>query len=112
MTEAGNPVDLISQWMERVGRAGLVLPNGWFGRPFDNMHRLTWVEQRQDRLFLELDDQLLLVLTRPQRCNAGATELTIEAAQIVFDWREYGSRSPHVETFAGGTVKLVVPGVL
>jgi hypothetical protein len=107
MMIANEVVGSVVSWMERVGAAGLILPSGWFGRPFDNAHQLTWAERRGNRVLLEFDSQLMLVMTNPTLVEASEDQLVISADQTVFDWQEYGSRVPHVETFGSGEVKLM-----
>jgi hypothetical protein len=105
--DAHTAASSIADWMAQVGAAGLVLPNGWFGRPYDELHRLTWLEPRANRVLLELDDRLLLILTNVSHVEVGKDRLTIGAAQVVLDWQEYGSQLSHVETFASADVALV-----
>ena len=38
-------IRFISQWFEREEGAGLVLPDGWYGRPFDNLLNLISIER-------------------------------------------------------------------
>lgn len=40
---------------------GLKLPNGWFGRPYDNRLSLVEVEIHDDALIIELDHPLHLI---------------------------------------------------
>lgn len=97
----------ITEWMGHVGVAGLVLPDGWFGRPYDNFHQLTWSKPRGNRVILEFDSNLLLVLTDVSNIEPGNERLTVSAAQVVLDWQEYGSLVPHVETFTSSDIALV-----
>jgi hypothetical protein len=100
--------DLV-RWFGR-GVAGLVLPTGWFGRPFDNAHELTWCEARKDRLLVELDGQQLLTATREIGLEIAGNELVVTAEQVVFDWIEYGTPKVHAEVFAPGSFRLVRQG--
>jgi hypothetical protein len=99
--------DLV-RWFGR-GVAGLVLPTGWFGRPFDNAHELTWCEARKDRLLVELDGLLLLTATRQLGLETTEDELVVTAEQVVFDWIEYGTPKAHAEIFAPGSFRFVRP---
>ena len=65
VTDTASALRQVTAWFDTVGTAGLQLPNGWFGRPYDNRHELTWSQARPHKLLLELDAQLLLVLTDP-----------------------------------------------
>ena len=101
---------IILEWFKNVKACGLILPDGWFGRPYDNLHRLSFIEVRPHKLLLELDNQLLLIFTDVSKVYIENSELILEDfAQCVFDWQEYGSLSPHVEVYKSGVVKLVPP---
>ncbi len=102
---------MVVAWFEAHSVAGLVLPSGWFGRPHDNAHELTWSSARADRLLLELDGQQLLILTRPVEVVSRTDELVVSCgADIVFVWREYGGGGGHVEHFNNGEVHFVNRG--
>jgi hypothetical protein len=114
MTDASDVAAALSAWCRRVPAVGLVLPSGWFGRPYDNNLRLTWAHGRGSRLFVELDDQLLLVATGELSGRETPGEFVVSARQFVFDWQEYGGDSPpvHADVFAdGGEVRFVALGV-
>jgi hypothetical protein len=100
----------VIDWFARVRTAGLKLPSGWFGRPFDNLHRLTGAHVLADRLVLALDDRLVLVLARPSQVTERDGNLVISGfVHAVFDWDAYGSDEPHLNTFADGEVEFVAP---
>jgi hypothetical protein len=101
---------VILEWFQTVKACGLILPDGWFGRPYDNLHRLTFIEARPHKLLLELDHQLWLILTDVSKVYTDNSELILEDfAQCVFDWQAYGSLSPQVKVYKSGVVKLVPP---
>src|SRR5439155_1246006 len=103
-------IEAISAWFSLAGVAGLVLPDGWFGRPYDAQHRLTYLGARPHKVLLELDDQLLLVFTHVGTVRRDASRLVLAGfAQLVFDWLEYGSLVPHVTVYPQGQVELVPP---
>ncbi len=102
---------MVAAWFEDHSVAGLVLPSGWFGRPHDNAHELTWSTALADRLLLELDGQQLLILTGPVEVVSRADELVVSCgADIIFAWREYGDGGSHVEHFNNGEVHFVSKG--
>ena len=101
----------ISGWFAQVKLASLEMPRGWFGRPYDNLHQLTWSVARDHKVLLELDRQLLLVITDPAGVEATDTELRIErCAQVTLDWQEYGNLKPHVDDHGSGSVRFVAQG--
>ncbi len=101
----------ISDWFKMTWGGGLVLPSGWFGRPYDNVHQLTSVSETSDGLVLVLDEgHLTLTFKGVPRINVTESELTFDAFKLlVFDWKEYGSMKPHSEQHEGGEVKIVAP---
>ncbi|SEL43645.1 hypothetical protein [Streptacidiphilus jiangxiensis] len=106
MTDIPRALEQLVHWYEAERTAGLILPRGWFGRPYDNRHELTWTQARRTKLVLELDHQLLLVLTEPAMPRTEGPNLVMPFQQLVFDWQEYGSPSPHAESFGEGELTL------
>jgi hypothetical protein len=104
-------LDAVIKWFARVKLASLEMPKGWFGRPYDNLHQLTWWGATDHKLLLELDRQLLLVITDPSAVEVTDSELRInECAQVVLDWQEYGNLRPHADNHGPGSVRLVAQG--
>ena len=100
--------DQITEWFSRVKRAGLVLPDGWFGRPYDNIFHLSYVKQRPHKLIIELDDQWLLVMTDVGGISVRDDLLSLEGfVQLVFDWQQMDNLQPHVKVFNSGTLRFV-----
>jgi hypothetical protein len=102
VTDTARVLQQLIHWFEAERVAGLVLPGGWFGRPCDNQHELTWAQARQTKLILELDHQLLLVLTEPATPRPDGPNLVMPFRQMVFDWQEYGNMRPHADSFGEG----------
>ena len=63
----------------------------WFGRPFDNQHRIVSAEARDGMLVIGLDDGEMLTLTNPTglTLEAGAFRIT-RADRVRFEWHLYG----------------------
>jgi len=57
---SANSCDVLRHWFADNRRSGLILPDGWFGRPFDNVYELTSVEEDGSVLEFVLEGQLLL----------------------------------------------------
>ena len=88
--------------------AGLKLPNGWFGCPYDNLHELTRSEIAHGDLILELDGQLALTFSGPTVASISDGILRLAGFTVlVWDWREYGSTMTHHEQFHGGVVEFI-----
>jgi len=103
--------ELIQEWFRKQVGGGLVLPNGWFGRPYDNIHQLSGLLEGDETLSLSLDEeQLTLSFEGALRVDATHEELVFEGFRSLrFDWREYGSNRPHTDCFDSGVVKIVAP---
>jgi len=101
-------VTTISNWFRVAGRSTLMLPDGWYGRPRDNLHALTFVVARPAKVLLELDDHLLLVFTDLSIARVENSEFILEQfAQLVFDWQGVAEVEPHVSVYREGQVRFV-----
>jgi hypothetical protein len=89
------------------GIAHFELPDGGLGRPGDNLYQLTFVLARRQKLLVELDNQLLLVITEPRVEAASNAEVQVSFRQLTFDWQEYGNLRPHASTYREGTLKFM-----
>lgn len=72
-------VETIRSWFLRNDGGSLELPDGWFGRPYDNVHRLTNVSLHADALHLALDDRLFITAQGSITVEADDASLTIGA---------------------------------
>ena len=107
MTDTTGTLKAVSDWFAGNGRAGLHLPGGWFGRPYDNAHQLTWSAARSSKAIIELDGQLLLILTDPGRPLHDAGNLIVPFTHLVFDGESYGDRIPHTEQFETASLSFM-----
>ena len=92
------------------GLARFVLPDGELGRLGGNLYRLTFAVARSRKLLLELDDQLLLVLTEPDVLAASRRQVRIRSDQMTFDWQEYSNFLPHATTYPAGQIDFLGQG--
>ena len=51
---------MVERFFAKRGRAGLVLPNGWYGRPFDSLFSLTACTEVPGGLKIEIEGGRLL----------------------------------------------------
>jgi len=113
---AADVLTTVLAWFREAKVASLDLPDHSFGGPGRSLHQLTRAEAWNDRLLLELDKQLLLVLTAPGEPLVAQEELVFDKYdQLVFDWQEYGNKRPHLEVYNAGAVRFVAqprPGSL
>jgi hypothetical protein len=51
----GSPADKLKRFFAKHGGAGLVLPDGWYGRPFDSLFALARAADIPDGLEIEIE---------------------------------------------------------
>jgi hypothetical protein len=96
----GSPATKVERFFAKHRRAGLVLPDGWYGRPFDSLFSLTHAMDLPSGLKIELEGgreltfqgNVAIVKTRFETYPA----LRIEGFQSV-------SWTPHDGVFEGQT---------
>lgn len=102
-------VSALVSWFGGVGGASLKLPNGWFGRPFDNLHRLTAAQVDGNEMVLVLDDMQRMSISTPASIRVEPKSASlIGASRVEWRWVEYGTSAAHVEVFEGGDVEFHV----
>lgn len=105
-----NSQHLIEGWFRETGGGGLLLPDGWFGRPYDNIHQLTFFTVRPMWLIIELDSCILLTIRQAASIQRSNSELVISGfSSCVFDRREYAGDRCYLRTYTEGEIRLVAP---
>jgi hypothetical protein len=100
----------IQDWSDKNKGFGLELPNGWFGRPYDNIHQITWIEDRKFKLLVEIDEQLLLIFTKTKQFEVSEIDNNLilkNYLRFTFDRLGYGDLTSKLEAFENGEVKLI-----
>lgn len=102
---------IVEEFFAKHSAAGLVLPNGWFGRPYDNLHRLTACTAARHAVRVELDGQLTLTFEGAGiEAVRDRDSLTVRGfTKLVWEWLSYGPPEGHREVFADGDVAFVAP---
>lgn len=101
---------LIEGWFRASGGGGLILPDGWFGRPHDNIHRISFLAIRPLWLIVELDERLLLTVREPATVHERDGDLIVGGfSSCVLDRKQYAGESGHLRSYAGGEVRFVAP---
>lgn len=68
-----------------------MLPDGWYGRPYDSVHQLTRLREIDGTLTLCLDDHLTLDFERLMSVrHIGGNLIFGPFARLRFDWIAYG----------------------
>jgi hypothetical protein len=100
----------VQQWFKAQMGGSLYLPDGWYGRPYDNQHILTSIDEAGNDFTLTLDHDLVLQFKGLQAVNPTARELIFGPfSKLRFEWGEDGRRL--TKEYDGGEVKIVsAPG--
>lgn len=104
---------IINQWFEDELGGSLVLPDGWYGRPYDNQHVATSVIESSDSLTLVLDQKITLHFEGLKLVEVRNRELVIGPFdRLHFEWIAYGNSGEHgTRDYGNGQVKIVpAPG--
>ena len=63
----------------------------WFGRPYDNFHRIVSCSALDDTLFLRFNENEVLSVWSPVRLTASSTQFRIaQASRVRWEWFYYG----------------------
>lgn len=108
MTRA-HQLNAIRRWFDQHHGGGLVLPDGWFGRPYDNHHRLTDLQECDDDIVIVLDDNVTITIKDVKRATSSDLELDIGSSErIRVEWTTYDDPPQRRSTeYSAGSVKIV-----
>jgi hypothetical protein len=106
-------VGIIQQWFDEFIGGTLLLPDGWYGRPYDNQHALTHIEQYGSRLAIELDHRLRLQFECVESVEVKGSELVIGPfKKLKFEAEGHGAAKVIRATeYSDGQVRIVASGV-
>lgn len=108
MTSAERSREAVEAFFARWGGAGLKLPDGWFGRPHDNFHELTFVGVEREKLKVVLDGRQTLELAGPAVTSVDGAVLRIEGfGSAAWTWYEYDSGAEHREHYDDGAIEFI-----
>ena len=103
---------VVQKWFEDEWGGSLMLPDGWFGRPYDNQHLLSSITESGGVFTVILDQNLVLRFKGLKFVRPGNRELVFGPFDhLRFEWEpaEGGKRLTNV--YQGGEVKIVsAPG--
>lgn len=104
---------IIQQWFQVEWGGSLVLPDGWYGRPYDNQHEATSVVESGNSLTLILDEKLILRFEGLRSVVVKNRELVFGPFDSLwFQWSAYGScEDGGTMEYQAGEVKIIpAPG--
>ena len=99
---------LIRSHFDESANVGLVLPDGWFGRPYDNMSTLDAVIGEGDELSISLDTDNRILVRGDVSTSIDDAALTISGfSELIWSWRPSGSVEKREQIYASGEMRLV-----
>ncbi len=102
--------NVIKQWFKKEWGGSLMLPDGWYGRPYDNQHSLTSVSESEDALGLILDQKLELRFEGLKSVCPRHHELVFGPFdRLRFEWEAYDDGRRLMKEYRTGEVKIVSP---
>jgi len=104
--------DTIERWFREERRGSLLLPDGWWGgRPYDNLHELTSVDEAGNTLTVILDRKLTLRFEGLKSVEAREGELILGPFdRLCSDWKPYGTDiKRETDEYRTGIVKILRP---
>ncbi len=73
------------------GSGSLLLPDGWYGRPYDNQHTLTSIVESGGALTVVLDSKVTLCFRGLKSVRKAKYDLVIGPFEYLrFDWESFG----------------------
>lgn len=104
-----NFTNTIQDWFKAEWGGSLFLPDGWYGRPYDNQHALTSVEESGETLTIVLDRKLTLRFKSLKSVKAQKGELAFGPFEnLRFDWESFGADGKRgTKEYQGGEVKIL-----
>lgn len=98
----------IRLWFDKNEYGGLVLPSGWFGRPYDNRFVLKDINIEAGNLILRLGGDYKMIISGEIAVNDINSELTISGYdRCEFQWVDQGTGEINHEVFTNDNVKFV-----
>ncbi len=107
MISTAEVVEALRDWLPDKGFVGMDVSGGEIGRPGDNLYEVTGLAALHRKVIIELDAQIVLVLTDPSRITRSPKEFIVnDCLQVVIDWQEYINLRPHAKVVTAATVRL------
>jgi YD repeat-containing protein len=106
MNEAEKICDEIRKALPQINPGSLRFWGVWFGRPYDNLHRIVASEHNSGVLRLRFNEEELLTVWSPVGLTLDISVFEIEDAQrVLWEWFSYGSPKTPANRFFYDFVK-------
>jgi hypothetical protein len=92
MHEVGFIADRIREALPRLKPGSLRFWGAWFGRPYDNLHRMVGCESKEDILSMHFNEDEVLSVWLPNGLVLEESRFEIsDAERVRWEWFAYGS---------------------
>lgn len=104
-----NHVMTIQRWFDRARFAGVILPDGWWGKPYDNLHTLTHATSDRETVTLDFETTFVLVFYDLQRVYEAEKDLILDGFSRldVLGGNEPEPATPYCTYHESGIVRFV-----
>ena len=105
--------DIIQEWFRDELGGSLMLPDGWYGRPYDSQLSLTSVDEFRDTVTLVLQKKLRLHFEGLRAVERRNRDLVLGPFdRLRFEWESFGDDGSHgVKGYQSGEARIVAaPG--
>jgi hypothetical protein len=112
------PDDELTARLQKLASANIVhgqafhlkLPDGWLGRPFDNLYFVKSVEWVRGAMKIETTDDEVLFIADVSEIRGVSDGIAITAdGPVSFEWTEYGGKEHPRKLSPSGVVTLAKP---
>lgn len=110
-------IDDEADWLSTAEKScfGIILPDGWLGRPYDNQHVIEEFQVSARELFIRFDKCRYLRIpgkrsVKIEKDESGRTVLELFGFdELEFGWVPYGeeNKPPEIKKYGSGKLKLV-----
>jgi hypothetical protein len=102
-------INKLKDSIKTVDAIGLILPDGWFGRPYDNFFEVTSINTNNNTININFEKgKLKLNIISPNDIEINSDEILInEFKSCKFEWQEYGDDKTHENEYNKGTISFI-----
>jgi hypothetical protein len=99
----------IKKWFADSIGGSLLFPDGWYGRPHDNIHQLTnLVEEPNNAILIVLDKVLKLRFVGVAYIKLDPNQIAIGFTQLKVEWEGFGHPEMHgIKEYRSGELRIV-----
>jgi hypothetical protein len=102
-------VAIILDWFSKKTGGSLYLPDGWFGRPYDNIHQISSInETKSGNIQLVLDENIFLYFVGLEKAQQDSRDLILGPFDtLFFEWKDPQNNSQMTKEYCSGEVRII-----